>query len=228
MLGIILKEYFGFIRGIKSMFLVAFITFVSIWAARFTSNNSFFQSEVGGSENSALAGLSFILVILGALFVYILSHDIVNRDIELQRIRLLITKTSRKNIIIGKFLSIWFFWLSVTLVSFVAISILTNTFLIKELVLLWLFLAFHSSVSVMISSLIVNHSFTVIISLFLGLAMPVAGIWSAFNTSNAAQILRYGLPYYPLIESNFSLVISALEVIVMLTVSVIIMERREL
>lgn len=89
MLGIILKEYIGFIRGIKSMFLVAFISFVSIWAARFTLNNSFFQSEVGGSKNSALAGLSFILVILGALFVYILSHDIVNRDIELSRIRLL-------------------------------------------------------------------------------------------------------------------------------------------
>ncbi|WP_281882978.1 ABC transporter permease [Paenibacillus sp. YYML68] len=228
MLGIVIKEYTSLIKGIKSMLLAAFITLISIWAARFITSNALFQSEVGSAESTALAGLSFILVAFGALFVYILSHDIINRDIELQRIRLLVTKTSRRNIVLGKFLAVWLFWLSITTITFVIVSIMTKTFLIQELLLLWVFLAFHTSVVVLVSTLIVNHAYTVMTSLILGIAMPIAGVWSMFNTTAVAQVVRYGLPYYFMSDNHGWLMIAVLEALLMLVVAVKVLERKEL
>lgn len=98
MKGIVIKEFVGLIRGIKSILIVLFITGISILAARSLRNSPLFMDESSNPSTTALAGLSFILVIFRALFVLTLSHDIVNRDIQLQRIRLLITKTSRPSV----------------------------------------------------------------------------------------------------------------------------------
>ncbi|SFF29867.1 ABC-2 type transport system permease protein [Paenibacillus algorifonticola] len=228
MFGIVLKEYLGLIKGVKSFLVILFVTSVSIWAAQYASSSTFLTEASGDSQGTELAGLSFIFILFGALFIYILSHDIVNRDIELQRIRLLITKTSRKNVIVGKFISVFSFWASVTLITFVCISISTQTFYIAPLILLWVFIAFHSGVAIMMSTIITKHSYTVLISLIGGLVIPGVGIWSLFNKSVIAKVLNYALPYYIAMDDYRFIALTVVEVAIMLIISIIVFERKEL
>ncbi|WP_341281489.1 hypothetical protein [Paenibacillus sp. FSL H8-0537] len=228
MFGIVLKEYLGLIKGVKSILVILFVTSVSILAAQYASSSTFLAEAAGGSQGTELAGLSFIFILFGALFIYILSHDIVNRDIELQRIRLLITKTSRRNVIIGKFISVFAFWASVTLITFACISISTQTFHITPLIVLWVFIAFHSGVAIMMSTIITKHSYTVLISLIGGLVIPGVGIWSLFNKTVIANILSYALPYYIAMDDYRFIALTVVEVALMLIISIIVFERKEL
>ncbi|MFD3259707.1 ABC transporter permease subunit [Paenibacillus lentus] len=228
MKGIVIKEFIGLIRGIKSILIVLFITGVSILAARSLRNSPLFMDESSNPSATALAGLSFILVIFGALFVLTLSHDIVNRDIQLQRIRLLITKTSRTSVILGKFLAVWLFWVIVSLISFVLVSFITRTFVIHELLFLWIYLAFLASICVMLSTVVINHAYSVILSVLLGLALPIFGTWSLFSSVVPIRALRYVLPYYPMSEQPVLLLVTVVEVLVFLAAAMVLFQRKDL
>src|SRR5690625_7700017 len=55
--------------------------------------------------------ISLILMVLGFLFAFAISHDLINKEIELKTIRLLITKTSSLKLMLGKFLGTLLFWI---------------------------------------------------------------------------------------------------------------------
>ncbi|PZD96741.1 hypothetical protein DNH61_05965 [Paenibacillus sambharensis] len=228
MKGIVIREFFGLMKGIKSILIILFITGISVLSARYMSNSTLFAEEANNPESTALAGLSFVLILFGALFVFTLSHDAVNRDIELQRIRLLITKTSRTSVIIGKFAAIWLFWAAVTFISFLIVSAITRTFVIHELLYLWVYLAFLASLCVLLSTLVTHRTYSVILSVLAGIAMPVIGLWSAFSPSSPVAAARYVLPYYPMAEQPVLLLITAAEAGLALAAAMMLFHRKEL
>src|SRR5690625_6096207 len=97
------------------MLIILFITVASYQSAVYSNSNQSVINEnlFEGVDNSAAyaAVISLILMVLGFLFAFAISHDLINKEIELKTIRLLISKTSSLKLMLGKFLGTLLFWI---------------------------------------------------------------------------------------------------------------------
>ncbi|MDX8046824.1 ABC transporter permease subunit [Gracilibacillus sp. S3-1-1] len=108
MLHILKQEFIDAFKSVRSILILFFITFTSYQSATFIDNNPSFINEFmesGGEEGSVYtAAIALIVLVFGFLFVFATSHDLINKEIELKTMRLLVTKVSRLEIMLGKFL----------------------------------------------------------------------------------------------------------------------------
>src|SRR5699024_1856594 len=132
-MGTILKrEFIDSFKSIRSILIILFITFITYQASNILSYNEEFITgllSVGMTIESAFTSIIlFIMFIFGFLFVFSISHDVINKEIELKTIRLLVTKVSRLHIMLGKLLGVLAFWIVVITLSFVIASLFSDVF----------------------------------------------------------------------------------------------------
>lgn len=222
------KEFSSLFQSIMSLLMIALLLVTSYYSAKFsdllTVSAGLSASE---AEDIHTAGLLFLLVGFGQLFVMGLSHDTINRELHERTMRFLVTRTSRISIVLGKYLGIWLFWFVCILISFLIISLFSlkiDLFIFSQAIAL---VTFQIALAVLLSVLIPKPSYTMFLGVLLGIALPILGVWVAFTNNLWVSWLKFVSPYYYLINDDYSfLVIFGLAGLV-LAVALALFNRRE-
>ncbi|CAM5517432.1 hypothetical protein [Bacillus safensis FO-36b] [Bacillus safensis subsp. safensis] len=105
MFAIGLNEFKALFKSIRSILIIIVIIGITTGTAKILSqfSNRSLKS-LGLGDNAYVGGLMVLLFIAAPLFVTSLAHNVINKEVYSRTVRFLVTKTSRSNIIVGKFL----------------------------------------------------------------------------------------------------------------------------
>ncbi|GAA0600269.1 hypothetical protein GCM10009001_15830 [Virgibacillus siamensis] len=200
MVYVLKQEFIDAFKSVRSILILLFITFVSYQSAKFFDSNqdiiNKFIEESGNEVGSVYtAAIRLIVLIFGFLFAFAISHDLINRELEMKTIRLLVTKTSRLQIVLGKFLGALLFWVVTISISFGVISLITGAWFIKDYFQTMIFLFYIVSFVLFISTVIPKTKLTMFLGIFLGILMPIIGLLTAFSNKWYFIPFKYLLPY---------------------------------
>jgi len=225
MVPILKKEFLDMFRGLKALIIVILFIGTSYFSSNYVSD----LGLLGSAEESApiLAGLRLLIMLLGFLFITTMSHDVMNRDVESQTIRLLVTRTSRQNIVLGKFCGIFLFWVLVLVLSFIPLMIAGGKPYLLEFLQLAGYMAYASALTVLISILVTKSKLSMLVALIVSIAFPAIGMWATLQ-EGAWHYLAYAFPVLYLIKSNFLIVVPLLIAGMLVTAAILLFERRDL
>lgn len=217
MIAIAKKEFIEMTKSFKSLFVISLFVLTSYFMSKFVSKN---LVGLGADTNEYVSATRLLILLFGFLFVLMLSHDLMSREISTKTIRFLITKTSRTNIILGKFLGVAAFWLfslgiSITIVSFFAKDFLWFTFL-----QLYSFLIFAIGLCLLISVLAKTTSISMLLGLAVSFIAPVIGIWSMFSEKTWLKPFQLLLPYQYQIKENGLVLIPLIIGLIFVSISI--------
>ncbi|WP_091482204.1 ABC transporter permease [Gracilibacillus orientalis] len=232
MVHILWREFTDSFKSIRSILIILFLTFISYQSASFFENNPGLVEEffsTGGAESSIYtAAISLIVLMFGFLFVFAISHDIINKEIEMRTIRLLVTKIPRWQIVIGKFIGILLFWVVTILISYVILTVISGTWHFLDYLQTILFLFYAISFVLFISTIVLKSKLTMFLGIILGISLPIVGLVSVFSDKWYMIPFKYLLPYNYMENASFSMLILLIIGIAYLLISVVIMRRRDL
>lgn len=230
MYSIAKREFMVLFKSIKSIIIVLIFLLVAYSVANFVHENVELLKGISTKSNPYITGIRFMVICLGFLFVLSLSHDTVNKEIESQTIRFLVTRTSKKSILIGKYLGILLFWIYCIGISFLVVTIQINQLLIYEFLKLLCFITYIVGVDLVISSLIKKSALSMFLSLLIGIFAPVFGVWSIISSNPIINIVKYFTPYPYIVMENCSFLtfIPFLLSILMLSISIMLFRRKDL
>lgn len=217
MLAIATKEFVEMMKSFKSLFIIALFVLSSYFMSSFVSKN---VVSIGTDTNNYVSVTRLLILIFGFLFVLMLSHDLMSRETSTKTIRFLITKTSRTNIIVGKFLGVAAFWLfslgiSITIISFFAKDFLWFTFL-----QLYSFLIFAIGLCLLISTLAKTTGMSMLLGLAVSFIAPIVGFWSMFSERTWLKPFKLLLPYQYQIKENGLVLIPLIIGLLFISVSI--------
>nr|WP_289037749.1 ABC transporter permease subunit [uncultured Allobacillus sp.] len=231
MIHILTREFLDSFKSVRSILIILFITFVSYQSATFIDSNPGLIEDIvnGGEEGSAYtAAIALIVLILGFLFVFATSHDLINKEIELKTMRLLVTKTSRVQIMVGKFLGTLLFWVATITISFAVIFIISGSWFLKDYFHSFVFLFYIVSFVVLVSTVFTKSKLTMFLGILFGIALPILGLTSTVSNKWYLVPFKYLLPYRYL-EGSIALMFVPIVIgAVYLLIAVFIMQRKDL
>ncbi len=227
MIPIIRNEFFQTFKSFKSVAIVLFFTLTSFLTATYLANHPELLGD-GGNDSAYTSSIKFSIFFLGFLFVFAVSHDIVNRELDDQTVRLLVSKTSRFNIIAGKFLGSFLFWVCSISISFFVVTLFAkSTFFLDYLTVITV-LFFITCLNVLLSTVLTRPGMTMFVGILLGILCPVLGFWAAFSNIWYLLPFKYLLPYYYVVASGGYLVVPFLLGLLFLAASYFMFNRRDL
>lgn len=224
MIVIAMKELKEMLKSFKALFIISIFVVTSYFMSRFVSNN-FGILDAGINDYASVIRL--LVYVFGFLFVLMLSHDVISRETSTKTIRFLLTKTSRTNIIWGKFFGIAAFWFLSLGVSFSIVSIFAGEFLWTIFLQLFAFLIYIIGLCVFISTIAKTPSVSMLISLALSFVLPIMGLWSMFSENNWLKLVKYFLPYQYQIEVNMFLLLPFIIGILFTGASIFLFKRED-
>jgi len=198
MIHILKQEFIDSFKSIRSILIILFITFISYQSATYIQNNPTLNEMIasGGEEASTYtAAIVIIILMFGFLFVFATSHDLINSEVELKTMRLLVTKVSRPQIMLGKFLGTLTFWIVIVSISFAVISIISGAWFPKDYFQSLIFLFYIVSFVLLISTVIPKTKLTMFLGIILGITLPFIGLASTASDSWYLMPFKYLLPY---------------------------------
>lgn len=164
MIHVLKREFIDSFKSVRSILIILFITFVSYQSAIFIDKNPGLMDgfiENGGEGGSVYtAAIALIVLMFGFLFVFAISHDLVNKEVELKTMRLLVTKTSRLQIMLGKFLGTMLFWVVTVSISFTILSMVAGSWFPKDYFQSLIFLFYIISFALLLSAVIPKSKLT--------------------------------------------------------------------
>ncbi|TGV30244.1 hypothetical protein EN829_037570 [Mesorhizobium sp. M00.F.Ca.ET.186.01.1.1] len=187
-------EYFRLFKSIKSLITIAFIVGVSYWVSDLVNQAATLIPQQELAKGHAL-GVFVLIMLLGPLFVFSLSHDVINRELAGRTIRFLVTRTSRNKIILGKFLGILCFWLSCLVITFGVVLATVHTFDAKTFLHCLSLLVYCISLALFLSFAVPRPSYTMFLGIVVAMLLPGLGLWSTFSEQPAAQWIAYLTPF---------------------------------
>lgn len=234
MVPIFKREFLDSFKSIRSILIILFITFVAYQSANFIQKNPALQGLLEGEgtgidESSLYTGaILLIFLLLGFLFVFAISHDILNKEIELKTIRLLVTKTSRIEIILGKFLGALLFWVVVLSLSFGILTLMTGEWFSRDYFTTLSYLFYMVSFVLLVSSIVPKTKLTMFLGIFFGIALPILGLASLASEKWYLEGISYILPYRYL-DGSISLMFAPFVIgLIFVGLSIISLNRRDL
>ncbi|MED2709025.1 MULTISPECIES: ABC transporter permease [Bacillus cereus group] len=229
MFGISLREFKSLFKSIKSMIFICIMFGVTLLIANFLKG---FESNLAeaGLKNIYTGGLLGLILVLGPLFVMSLSHDIINNEIYNRTIRFLVTKTSRDNIVLGKFLGVLLFWFVCLFLSIFMLFFISKEFYFKELITMTIFMSYFICLSLFLSTVISKPSMTMFISIIISILFPVIGMWGVVSDNNIIlDLFGYLMPYYYFSQpgKDYLMFIVVIFPIIFLLASLLIFRKRD-
>lgn len=226
MWAICTNEFKGLFKGFKSLFIIIFLVGISLLFASL-GKRSPISAELT-SEEAYTSGLTIIIVFFGMLFTFVLSHDVLSREVQHRTIRFLVTKTTRKKIVAGKTLGVVSFWLVCLILSLIAISIFAKAFFFTTLIQCIVFLTYGISLAMLVSSLAAKTNQSLIIGIVISFILPIISMALLLTDNILLSWLKYLTPYYymdlPIVSLLGVILLSA----VFFTCSIFVFERRDL
>ena len=210
MWSIVKHESMELLKSIKSILVLLFLlgsAYIGVKTTELLKNSLGMLSEGDSliAENEAMfssMGLLFVVLIFGPLFAFILSHDVINRDIEQRTMRFLVTKTSRKSIVLGKLMGHLLFWITILTVAYLLVFVLSKQFSIFSFFQSLSFLSVFVTLALLLSLLIKKPILSSFISILLGIIIPIVSLWAMFSEKWYIAIFKYVSPYYYLQEET--------------------------
>lgn len=207
MAAICMREFISLFKSIKSIIIIALILGVTLGTANLLSNFSSVLSEMG-EESPYAAGLMFLLLVAGPLFVVSLSHDTFNREAHSRTMRFLVTKTRVEKIVIGKFFGIMLFWVVCIFISIILLIPFAKTMYVRELIESTLYMSYFVTLILFLSTVIKKPGLSLFIGMVVSIALPVLGFWGTFTeTKIVLKVISYMTPYYYMAQENTWLIV---------------------
>lgn len=222
MLVIAMKELKEMLKSFKALFIIGLFVVTSYFMSRYVSKNF---GILDAGINDYASAIRLLVYVFGFLFVLMLSHDVVSRETSTKTIRFLLTKTSRANIIWGKFFGISAFWFLSLGVSFSIVSIFAGEFLWMIFLQLFGFLIYIIGLCVFVSTIAKTPSVSMLISLALSFVLPIMGLWSMFSENNWLKLVKFFLPYQYQLEVNMFLLLPFIIGILFAATSILLFKR---
>ncbi|PAE20278.1 hypothetical protein CHH80_11800 [Bacillus sp. 7504-2] len=222
------REFLSLFIGIKSMIIIAILFSVSYFAAKFSSLlSAAAELTVKEAENIHTVGLLSVVLLLGQLFVFSLSHDTINREIHERTMRFLVTRVSRPAILFGKFCGIWMFWLICLFISFLLVTIFSKNidlFIFSQTLSL---VTYQIALVLLLSVLISKPGYTMFLGNVLGLLLPALGFWTTFSSNVWVNWLKFLSPIYYLQRDDFTFLVVIGYSAIMMLAALLVFLRRE-
>ena len=229
MYAILKREFIDSFKSIRSMLIILFITVASYQSASYFNSNPSVINEMlfEGVDNSAAyaAVISLILMVLGFLFAFAISHDLINKEIELKTIRLLITKTSSLKLMLGKFSLL--FWILTVSISYSIIYFISDSWHTESFLQAIVFIFYVVSLVFLISTIVTKSKLTMFLGIVLGLILPILGLLSITIDKWYLLPFKYLLPYKYLNDTLGYLFIPLSISLVYILIAVTVMRRRD-
>lgn len=229
MFAITLREFKSLFQSIRAILIIVVLFGVTIGSAKLVSQFKEQLSDLGLGDNAYIIGLMLLLFLASPLFVTSISHSSVNKEIESKTIRFLATKTSRENIIFGKFLGNVSFWVLCLTVALLLIVPFSKSFSIVDLIQSIIFVSYFIGLSLFLSTVVNSSAMTMFVGIFISIALPVIGMWSLISKNVIVDTLSYLTPYYYYTQENTAYTYLVLiHIAVFVIASLMIFKRRDL
>lgn len=228
MTTICLREFKSLFKSIRSIIIIIFMLGVTLGSAKLLSKWSSELQDVG-LDNAYMGGLYILLLLAGPIFVTSLSHDVINRETHSRTMRFLVTKLSRDEIVIGKFLGVSLFWFVCILLSLIMLIPFAKTFYFAELIESVIFITYFVALFLFISTLINKPGLSIFLGIILSITLPVLGIWGMVSKEIIfLRIFSYLTPYFYVgQEQSFYVYFIPILSLVFLLSSIIILRKRD-
>lgn len=226
MWAVCFQECTRLFRSVKSLVTVAMIVGFSYWVSDLVNQvaDMFPQKEL--AHGHALGVLALVMV-FGPLFVFGLSHDVMNRELSSRTIRFLITRTSRASIVLGKWFGVLLFWASCMLVTFGVLFAAVRTFDAYTLWKCMTLLVYSTSLALFMSIAVPRPSYTMFAGIVLGLGLPFLGLWTLVSSHPAAKWIGCLTPYAYIEKGGAFIGFIWLYALLFLGASVYLFQRRD-
>lgn len=232
MIYLLRREFVDSFKSIRSILIILFITFLSYQSATFFDSNPGIVKDLmeGGGEEGSIytAAIALIVAVFGFLFVFASSHDLINKEVELKTMRLLVTKVSRVEIMLGKLLGALLFWVVTISISFAILTIIAGKWFPKDYFQSLVFLFYIISFVLLVSTLFTNSKITMFLGIILGVTLPIIGLVSMVSNKWYWIPFKYLLPYRYL-EGSIVLTLIPLAIgAIYFLISVSVLKRKDL
>jgi ABC-2 type transport system permease protein len=227
MWAICTHEFKNYFKSIKSLIIIAILvgTTYSI-ADLMTKSTDFIELEVG--DDGYAFGTGFVVYFLGSLFIAALSHDVINREISSRTARFLVTKTTRSNIVLGKFIGGWLFWLFCISSSFIIIFIISKKFLWKGLLECMIFISIALAINLLFSILLRKPGLSMFFGIIFGLVFPPLSFVAIYSDNVYINWFKFFTPYYYTDLGGYYPIINILCTGLLVLISIKLFNRRDL
>lgn len=227
MLAIWIRELSYLCKGIKSVVLLTLFVGFTYMIASLSDFLPFLMQDTE-SSSSLSGGLRFLILFFGFIFVAMVSHDTINKEIDTQTIRFLVTKTSRVSIVLGKFLGILSFWILVTTLSYIPAVVKAQHIDFHDYIKLIQYLCVMVGVTVFLSSVVVKPFYSLLFGLCFGVVYPVLGMVSMIKEGLVWEQIKYISLFNYITDTSGGLYIPFLASALLVILSIIVFQRRDL
>lgn len=229
MQAICLNEFKRLFKSIKSMIVIAMIFFVSFKVAEVIEHAlTDMVRELDLGVDSTAIGTTLIVFMLGFLIITGLSHDMINREVNERTMRFLVTKTSRHQIILGKYLGVWLFWLVCMLASYILVMIVSKTFLWQSAADSMAFLTAAIALNLLFSIIFPKPAMSMFFGIVFALFFPAVSLWAIYSDNIMISWFKYLTPYYYSSLGNYFVLINIVYAAVVLAGAIALFNRRDL
>lgn len=229
MFAISFREFKNLFKSVRSIIIIIVIWGVTLGAAKLVSNFQNQLQQIGLGESAYASGLMVLTITAIPLFVFSLSHNAINEEIKSRTIRFIATKTSRDNILLGKFLGILFFWITCLFIAVLLITLFSKDLYILKFIQSIIFISYFIGLTILLSTVIPKPTLTIFISIVLAIAAPILGIWSVMSNNIFLKIYSYITPYFYYSQDEaFYTYLVLIFPMIFLGLSLIIMRKRDL
>ncbi|WP_085505191.1 ABC transporter permease [Thalassobacillus devorans] len=223
------REFTSLFKSIRSIIIIAVLFGVTIGAAKIISNFQTQLQELGIGDDAYAGALMALLLFAAPLFVTSLAHSVVNKEMASRTVRFLATKTSRANIILGKFLGNLFFWAICLFLALLLIIPFSNTFHIVEWFQMVVFVSYFIGLAVFLSTIFRSPSLTMFLGITISIALQVLGLWSLATENVFVKMIGYITPYfYYSQDQTYMSYIVVLFTLIFVILSLLIFRKRDL
>ena len=231
MISILKREFMDSFKSIRSILIILFVTYMSYLSSTFLQDNpdliNLFTEEGIEAKEVYTAAISWIILLLGFLFVFAVSHDLINKEVETKTMRLLVTKISRIQIVLGKFLGALLFWIVVFSISFGVLTIIAGEWFPKDYFRSLSFVFYVVGFVLCLSTLISRTRLSMFLGILLGIAIPIIGLTSLVSDKWYLKPFEYILPYKYMEGSIGWILISLVIGLVYVGISILLMKRKD-
>lgn len=229
MFAITWREFTSQFKSIRSIIIILFIFGVTTGSAKLISQFEMQLKDLGLGDNAYVGGLMLLLFVASPLFVTSISHSIVNKEVDSRTIRFLATKTSRQNIILGKFLGNFLFWMFCLVIALLLIVPFSHAFYFSEFIQSVIYVSYFIGLTLFLSTIIRNPSLTMFLGISLSIALPIIGIWGMFTKNFIIKSISYITPYFYYTQDHTSYTYFVLIfTLIFLVLSLMVFKRRDL
>jgi ABC-2 type transport system permease protein len=229
MFAIGFKEFKNLFKSFKSLVVISIIFGVTLGSAKLIS---IFQSQLhqlGMNDSPYATGLLIIILLASPLFIFALSHNAINEEYRSRTIRFIATKTSRENIIFGKFFGTLFFWIVCLTIVVILLTFFSGHFYFSELIQSIIYVSYFIGLTILLSTVISRPGITGFLGIVLSIAVTIIGLWSIGSKNLLLKIFSYITPYffYSQDNENYTYLVLIFPIL-FLGLSLMILRRRDL